>query len=78
MVPATINKIAAIVLGFIQSCMLKNFSALDQAYQNHHHSDDKQDVNEATHRTASNDTEQPEDDQDDSNEIEHKFYRVAF
>jgi hypothetical protein len=48
-------------------------SSADQANQNHDDSDNQQDVDEATNGIGSDQAEQPQDQQYDSDCIEHDF-----
>ena len=46
-------------------------STLNDTHQNDHNRDDQESVNESAHGVRSNKTQNPEDDQDDGNGLEH-------
>jgi hypothetical protein len=49
----------------------EDFFPLNQSHQDHDHGDDQQNMNEATHGRARDEPENPQDDQNDGDELEH-------
>jgi hypothetical protein len=51
--------------------VLEDFFPLNQSHQDHDHGDDQQNMNEATHGGARDEPQNPQDDQNDGDELEH-------
>jgi hypothetical protein len=49
----------------------QNASPSNEPNENHHDSDDQKDVNESAHGVRSDKTQEPEDNQDNCNDLEH-------
>ena len=56
----------------MRRCALQNRSAANQAQQYHYNGDDQQNMDKATQRVGSDQAKQPQDDENNSNGVQHE------